>query len=109
MAFSLKSSQDAPVPGGKKRRLRAVPTVDASERSLVSPLVLQRPIGRVIYWTIFVLLLLSTLGTLVPIYWMFSGALKSSLEIFQTPPTIWPLHPQWSNYSDAWNVLNFPL
>jgi multiple sugar transport system permease protein len=40
---------------------------------------------------------------------MFSGALKSSVEIFQSPPTFWPLHPQWLNYVNAWNILNFPL
>jgi multiple sugar transport system permease protein len=40
---------------------------------------------------------------------MFSGALKSSIEIFQTPPTIWPLRPQWSNYAGAWEALEFPL
>jgi multiple sugar transport system permease protein len=40
---------------------------------------------------------------------MFSGALKSSVEIFQSPPTFWPLAPQWLNYINAWNILNFPL
>ena len=40
---------------------------------------------------------------------MFSSALKSSIEIFQSPPTIWPLHPAWSNYSNAWSVLQYPL
>ncbi len=82
---------------------------DASDRTLVSPLMLKRPAGRLIYWLVFALLLVSTLVALGPVYWVFSSALKSSLEIFQTPPTFWPQHPQWSNYSDAWNVLNFPL
>ena len=107
MAFSIKSSQYVTQPPEKKRRGIAVEA--ASERTLISSLALQRPQGRVIYWLVFTLLLLSTLGTLGPIYWMFSGALKSSIEIFQTPPTIWPLHPQWSNYSNAWSVLNFPI
>ena len=40
---------------------------------------------------------------------MFSSALKSSIEIFQNPPTFWPLHPEWSNYASAWNVLQYPL
>lgn len=82
---------------------------DASERTLVSPLTLKRPLGRLVYWLVFVLLLIFTLITWGPVYWLFTSALKSSIEIFQTPPTLWPVHPQWSNYSNAWNVMNFPL
>ena len=82
---------------------------ESSERTLVSPLMLKRPTGRVIYWTVFALLLVLTLITFGPLYWMFSSAVKSSIEIFQTPPTIWPLHPEWSNYVSAWNVLQYPL
>jgi multiple sugar transport system permease protein len=82
---------------------------DSSERTLVSPLTLRRPAGRAIYWTMFGLLLISTLITFGPLYWMFSSALKSSLEIFQTPPTLWPLTPAWNNYINAWNVLRYPL
>jgi multiple sugar transport system permease protein len=70
---------------------------------------LKRPAGRVIYWTVFALLLVSTLITFGPLYWMFSSALKSSIEIFQSPPTFWPLHPAWNNYASAWNVLQYPL
>ena len=70
---------------------------------------LKRPAGRVIYWMVFALLLVSTLITFGPLYWMFSGALKSSIEIFQNPPTFWPLHPAWNNYASAWNVLQYPL
>jgi multiple sugar transport system permease protein len=82
---------------------------DASERTLVSPQVLKRPAGRLTYWAVFALLLIFSLLALGPIYWMFSGGFKSSLEIFQTPPTIWPLHPQWINFVHAWNVLKLPL
>jgi multiple sugar transport system permease protein len=82
---------------------------DSSERTLVSPLTLRRPTGRLIYWIVFSLLLASTLITFGPLYWMFSSALKSSIEIFQSPPTIWPLNPAWMNYVNAWNVLRYPL
>jgi multiple sugar transport system permease protein len=82
---------------------------ESSERTLVSPLMLKRPAGRVIYWTVFALLLVSTLITFGPLYWMFSSALKPSIEIFQDPPTFWPLHPAWNNYATAWNVLQYPL
>jgi len=82
---------------------------ESSERTLVSRLMLKRPTGRVIYWTVFALLLVLTLVTFGPLYWMFTSAVKSSIEIFQNPPTFWPLHPVWSNYTSAWNVLQYPL
>jgi multiple sugar transport system permease protein len=83
--------------------------IDSSERTLVSPLTLRRPDGRAIYWAVFALLLTMTLIIFTPLYWMFSSALKSSIEIFQSPPTIWPLHPAWNNYVNAWRVLQYPL
>ncbi|GCE31338.1 sugar ABC transporter permease [Dictyobacter alpinus] len=105
MATLLRNPQGE-LPEGRKRRHGAD---EAYERTLISPFALKRPQGRLLYWFIFTLLVLATLGTLGPIYWMFSGALKSSREIFQTPPTFWPVHPQWSNYSNAWDILNFPI
>src|SRR6266436_8059960 len=94
---------------GQKQRWFRRRVEESSERTLVSPLMLKRPAGRVIYWTVFALLLVSTLITFGPLYWMFSSALKSSIEIFQNPPTFWPLHPAWNNYASAWNVLQYPL
>ena len=82
---------------------------ESFERTLVSPLVLRTPTGRAVYWSVFALLLVFTLITFGPLYWMFSSALKSSIEIFQSPPSIWPLHPAWTNYTNAWNVLQYPL
>src|SRR5437879_3434416 len=109
MALSLKPSFEATPQNEKPKRRKQAPLEDASGRTLVSPLAFRRPSGRVIYWLVFTLLLLSTLITLGPLYWMFSGALKSSIEIVQTPPTFWPLHPGWGNYINAWKVLDLPL
>ena len=107
MALFTQNAQSS-APGQKQRRFRRR-VEESSERTLVSPLMLKRPAGRVIYWTVFALLLVSTLVTFGPLYWMFISAVKSSIEIFQTPPTFWPLHPVWSNYAKAWNVLQYPL
>src|SRR6266568_8068570 len=105
----IQNSPDSTLPDKERWFRRGTSVEDASERTLISPQALKQPTGRVIYWTVFALILMSTLVTLGPIYWMFSGALKSGVEIFQSPPTIWPLHPQWSNYSNAWTVLNVQL
>src|ERR1700694_408203 len=92
----------------KLRRSR--PRLEESfERTLVSPLGLTHPGARAIYWSVSALLLLSPLISFGALYWMFSSALKSSIEIFQSPPTIWPLQPAWNNYVSAWNVLQYPL
>jgi multiple sugar transport system permease protein len=109
MALSLKRSREATPQNEKPKRRKNTLFEVASERSLVSPLAFRRPSGRVIYWVVFALLLLSTLITLGPLYWMFSGALKSSIELVQSPPTFWPLHPGWGNYINAWKVLDLPL
>src|SRR6202140_2636971 len=106
MALYTQNAQSS-ASGQKQRSRRRVE--ESSERTLVSPLMMKRPAGRVIYWTVFALLLVLTLVTLGPLYWMFSSAVKSSIEIFQTPPTFWPLHPAWNNYANAWNVLQYPL
>jgi multiple sugar transport system permease protein len=108
MALSLKPSFNETPQNEKPKRRKQAPLEDANERTLVSPLAFRRPSGRVIYWLVFTLLLLSTLITLGPLYWMFSGALKSSIELVQTP-TFWPSHPGWDNYINAWKVLDLPL
>lgn len=108
MALLMQNPLDAQHEGRPRWRRRKAGE-DASERTLVSPLMLKRPAGRTLYWLIFALLLVSTLVAIGPLYWLFTSAIKSSLEIFQTPPTFWPTHPQWANYGNAWNVLNFPL
>ena len=107
MALFTQNAQSSA--SGQKRQRSRRRVEESSERTLVSPLMLKRPAGRVIYWTVFALLLVSTLITFGPLYWMFSSALKSSIEIFQNPPTFWPLHPAWNNYANAWNVLQYPL
>src|SRR6185437_12735309 len=109
MALLLQDSPTEVQPGRSRWLHRKTNDESASDRTLVSPLMLKRPMGRLIYWLVFAVLLVSTLVALGPVYWIFSSALKSSLEIFQTPPTFWPAHPQWSNYSNAWNVMDFPL
>ena len=82
---------------------------DANERSLISPLELRRPGGQALYWLVFGLLLALTISTIFPLYWMFSGALKSTPEMFRMPPTLVPNDPQWSNYPQAWSRLRYNL
>ncbi len=111
MSLLINDTQESEIQAVKRKRgwLRGPAQEDASERTLVSPLTLRRPSGRIVYGLVFIFLLLFTLVSLGPVYWMFSGALKSSSELFQTPPTFWPQHAQWSNYVEAWSVMSLPL
>ncbi|MEU8002836.1 carbohydrate ABC transporter permease [Catellatospora sp. NPDC049111] len=76
-------------------------------RSLISFAQLQRGRGKTIYWTLLItVVILFTLCFIGPLYWMVTGALKSSPELAQTPPTLWPSDPQPGNYAEAWNRLD---
>jgi multiple sugar transport system permease protein len=80
---------------------------DSGTRTLISQAQIQRGKGKILYW--FVLVAVVVVFTLVfigPLYWMVTGALKSGQEIAQTPPTLFPEHPEGRNYADAWSNLN---
>lgn len=51
-----------------------------------------------------------TIGLVVvlfPIIWMLSVSLKTELETFKFPPTLFPVEPQWQNYIDALTINPF--
>lgn len=78
--------------------------IDAPARTLISRAQLNRPGGKTAYWSAFwILVALFALAFLFPLYWMFTGGLKSAQEIIQVPPTLLPAHPLAGNYSTAWN------
>jgi multiple sugar transport system permease protein len=76
-------------------------------RTLISDAQLRRGKGKVLYWTVLTLVVVVfTLVFIGPLYWMVTGALKSAQEVAQTPPTLFPKHPEAQSYVDAWNNLN---
>ncbi|WP_327639951.1 carbohydrate ABC transporter permease [Kribbella sp. NBC_00482] len=75
-------------------------------RTLVSPLALRTPRGRIIYWTILTVTVVGFTGAFVfPFYWMVSGALKSPDELAQIPPSFFPKSVDFSVYKEAWDQL----
>jgi multiple sugar transport system permease protein len=81
-------------------------SIDTRSRTLISPAQLNRPRGRAIYWALFVLVVLVfTLVFLGPLYWMVTGGLKSTHEVIQTPPTLFPERPDPGVYAGAWSDL----
>ena len=94
------------------RRFR-LPRRDAGdgspERTLTSPLSRNQPAGRWAYGILLGVLLLGTLATVVPLIWMFLGGLKTSTEIFRSPPTFLPQTWRWDNFQESWDSLRYAL
>ncbi|ONK10744.1 carbohydrate ABC transporter permease [Streptomyces sp. MP131-18] len=75
-------------------------------RTLVRPAVLRTTRGRLVYWSLLVVvLLLFTIAFIIPLYWMVTGGMKSSPEVARNPPTYIPEEWHPGNYSDAWDQL----
>jgi sn-glycerol 3-phosphate transport system permease protein len=52
-------------------------------------------------------LILVTLVIGVPVYWMIIGAFKENREIYQIPPTWFPMDPTFENFPEAWSSAPF--
>ncbi|MET9362376.1 carbohydrate ABC transporter permease [Streptomyces sp. NPDC006632] len=79
-----------------------------STRTLISPATLGRTRGKVVYWTVFgLVMLLFTLVFIGPLYWMAVNGLKSTEEFTRIPPTLVPHGVHTDNFSNAWRVMDF--
>ncbi|MFG3282419.1 carbohydrate ABC transporter permease [Streptomyces sp. NPDC048111] len=79
-----------------------------STRTLISPATLGRTRGKVVYWTVFTLVMvLFTLVFIGPLYWMAVNGLKSTEEFTRIPPTLVPHGVHTENLSGAWRVMDF--
>ncbi|MCG7308139.1 carbohydrate ABC transporter permease [Brachybacterium sp. ACRRE] len=65
----------------------------------------RRPLWQTIVLTI--LVIASLLVFLVPIYWLFSGAVKSNSDIYSWPLKWFPTSLHLDNFSSAWNAAPF--
>ncbi len=88
----------------RRTRTRAF---DAHDRAIISPMEMRRPGVAIFYWVLFAGLLVLTITTVYPLYWMYSGGLKSSQELIRTPPTFFPRELRWETYPEAWDKLNY--
>lgn len=80
---------------------------DTSTRTLISQTQLNRPLGKAVYRTVLVVVVVGfTLVFLGPLYWLVTGGLKSTQEVIQNPPTFFPSKIHTDTYSEAWSKLN---
>jgi len=63
--------------------------------------------GKTTYWVVFGgMLVLFVVAFLFPIYWMITGAMKSTPELVSTPPTLVPQQFHPGNYATAWSDMD---
>ncbi len=43
----------------------------------------------------------------MPLFWMLTGSVKTTRQIYTFPPIWIPTNPRWANFSDAWNAAPF--
>jgi multiple sugar transport system permease protein len=67
---------------------------------------MRRQFGQI---SLYVLLGLGCLLTLLPFVWMFFGSFKTSAEIVRVPPTFWPQNPTLENYQEILTDPRVPL
>lgn len=59
---------------------------------------------RILIW---IVVMAGGLAMVIPFLWMVSTSLKTDAQSFLYPPQLWPPHPQWHNYVDAWSIAPF--
>ncbi|SNS99735.1 carbohydrate ABC transporter membrane protein 2, CUT1 family [Streptosporangium subroseum] len=105
-----RSAGTPPTPAGKHQRGRTPrrprKPMTSQFRTAVSPHQLNTTRGRIIYWIVLVVVVVSfTAAFVFPLYWMITGAMKSSEELNAIPPTFLPEHLSFDGYLEAWDLL----
>ncbi|WP_081903838.1 carbohydrate ABC transporter permease [Microbispora rosea] len=93
---------------GQERRGQRRPRkpINTQFRTAVSPHQLNTTRGRIIYWIVLVIVVVSfTAAFVFPLYWMVTGAMKSTEELNAIPPTFLPSHFSLDGYLEAWDLL----
>ena len=81
-----------------------------STRTLISPVSLNRPRGKIIYRVVLTLVIVVfTLVFIGPMYFLFADGLKSTQETIATPPTLYPHQLNPGNFVQSWNRLDVGL
>jgi len=57
--------------------------------------------------TLYLPLVLFTLVTLFPYYWMFATSVKTDADIYATPLLYWPKNFTWENYKELFGYFDF--
>ncbi|WP_143590629.1 carbohydrate ABC transporter permease [Thermoactinospora rubra] len=84
--------------------------IPAGHRTVVSPHQLNSPWGRRVYWLVLTLVVASfTAAFVFPLYWMVTGAMKSTEELVAIPPTFLPSRFSLEAFAEAWELMDLKL
>jgi ABC-type glycerol-3-phosphate transport system permease component len=54
---------------------------------------------------LYAVMIICGLAFALPLLWMIGSSLKEEANVLSTPPTLFPLQPQWSNYAEVFAVI----
>lgn len=54
---------------------------------------------------LYILMIIGALAFALPLLWMVGASLKEEGQVLSTPPTLFPLAPQWDNYLQVFEVI----
>jgi multiple sugar transport system permease protein len=58
-------------------------------------------------WWLYLVLIVALVAVISPFVWMVLGSFKSQGELLSNPPTWWPHHASFDNYTQLFSRLNF--
>jgi multiple sugar transport system permease protein len=61
--------------------------------------------GTVPRAVLYLVMIIIAIAFLLPLIWMISSSLKPESDVLSVPPSFWPAHPQWSNYSKVFDII----
>ncbi|MFI6297185.1 carbohydrate ABC transporter permease [Nonomuraea sp. NPDC050790] len=94
--------------GGKRPRPRR--TIHSDIRTVVSPHQLNSRWGRRVYWLVLGFVVISfTAAFVFPLYWMITGAMKTTEELVAIPPTFLPSRFGLEAFAEAWEIMDLKL
>ncbi|MEN3361743.1 MAG: multiple sugar transport system permease protein [Mycobacteriales bacterium] len=92
------------------RAARRPHATEPEVRTLISSGQRRSGAAKTVYWLVFAgTMLLFTLAFIFPLYWAVSGAMKSPVELAQTPPTLVPKEWHPGTYGTAWSGLDLAV
>lgn len=68
---------------------------------------MKNPKNKVLYWTLFALMVLIALICLLPPLWILISSFKSAKELLQVPPKLFPENWDLTKFKELWSHLKF--
>ena len=73
----------------------------------ISSMDLKRPSVKLMYWLMFSVLMVLVCVCLLPPLWIFISSMKSTEELYQIPPTLFPKEFDLGKIAEVWKSLKF--